>query len=85
VLLGGPALYVAGRAGFEYTILARVSWNRPVGLVVLLALIPAALQAPPVAVVIAATGVLTGIVSSDAVRSRRAPAEVPSPPAGGSS
>lgn len=82
VLLGGPALYVAGRAGFEYTIFARMSWNRPVGVLLLTALIPLAVRASPVAAAIAAAGVLTAIAVADAIRARRSPAEAPSPPAG---
>jgi low temperature requirement protein LtrA len=82
VLLGGPALYVAGRAGFEYTVFARVSWDRPIGVLALLALIPLTLLASPLVAAIAATAVLTGIALADAARGRRNPAELPSPPTG---
>jgi low temperature requirement protein LtrA len=80
VILGGPALYVVGRAGFEYTIFARVSRNRPIGVLVLVALVPVALVASPLLTAIAAAAVLTGIVLADAARARRNPPELPSPP-----
>jgi low temperature requirement protein LtrA len=83
VILGGPALYVAGRAGFEYTVFARVSRDRLVGALVLVALIPVALLAAPLLSAIAAAAVLTGTVIVDAARARRKPAEPPSPPTGG--
>jgi low temperature requirement protein LtrA len=40
VILGGPALFLAGRAIFEYTVFARVSPDRLIGLLMLAALTP---------------------------------------------
>jgi low temperature requirement protein LtrA len=80
VLLGGPALFLVGRAIFEYGVFARVSRNRWIGLLVLAALTPVMLQSPPIVVGLAATAVLTGIAASDTARSRRRPPETPSPP-----
>jgi low temperature requirement protein LtrA len=84
VILGGPALYVAGRGGFEYTVFSRVSWDRPIGVLVLVALIPVAILTSPLLAALATTAVLTGIVLVDAARTRRNPTEPPSPPTGDS-
>jgi low temperature requirement protein LtrA len=82
VIFGGPALFLAGRAIFEYEVFGRVSRNRPIGLLVLAALAPAMLLAPPLLVALVPTGVLAGIAVSDAARARGHPAEPPSPPGG---
>ncbi|MGW4152165.1 low temperature requirement protein A [Micromonospora chersina] len=80
VLLGGPALFLTGRAIFEYAVFGRVSLPRVIGALALLALIPAMMPVPPLAVATAATLVLTGVAVADAARTRRLPAEPPSPP-----
>jgi low temperature requirement protein LtrA len=82
VIFGGPALFLAGRAIFEYEVFGRVSRDRPIGLLVLAALAPAMLLAPPLLVALVPTGVLAGIAVSDAARARGHPAEPPSPPGG---
>ncbi|MFF0369905.1 low temperature requirement protein A [Micromonospora sp. NPDC005087] len=80
VILGGPALYLAGRARFEHAVFCRVSRSRPIGVLALAALTPAMLPLPPVVVATAAALVLTGIAISDAARARGRPPEPPSPP-----
>ncbi|MFG2059565.1 low temperature requirement protein A [Micromonospora sp. NPDC048930] len=80
VILGGPALYLAGRAHFEYAVFGRVSRSRPIGVLVLGALTPAMLPLPPLPVATAPALVLTGIAISDAARARGRPPEPPSPP-----
>jgi low temperature requirement protein LtrA len=80
VVLGGPALFLAGRAAFEYTVFARVSRDRLIGILVLLALAPPMLLAPPLVGAVAATAVLLGVAVADTVRARRGPIESPSPP-----
>jgi low temperature requirement protein LtrA len=82
VILGGPALFLAGRAIFEYAVFARVSRDRPIGLLVLAAAAPATLHLPPLFAAIAATAVLAGVAIADASRARRQPPEAPSPPGG---
>ena len=82
VILGGPALFLAGRALFEYATFARVSRDRPIGLLVLAAMTPVMLHLPPLLPAIAATAVLAGIAVADANRARRHPPEPPSPPGG---
>jgi low temperature requirement protein LtrA len=80
VMLSGPALFLAGRAIFEYAVFGRVSRSRVVGVLVLAAVTPAMIFLPPLAVAIAAAVVLAEIAVSDAGRARRHAAEQPSPP-----
>jgi low temperature requirement protein LtrA len=82
VILGGPALFLVARAGLEYIVFARVSWYRPVGILVLAALTPLMHLAPPLLAAVAAAAVLAGIATTDAARARRHPPEQPSPPTG---
>lgn len=82
VILGGPALFLAGRSIFEYTVFARVSPGRPIGFLLLVALIPATLHAPPLLSAAAGTVVLLGVAIVDKFRAMRSPAEAPSPPDG---
>jgi low temperature requirement protein LtrA len=77
VILGGPALFLLGRARFEQVVFSRISFDRVIGLLVLAALAPAMLFAPPLAAASAAAGVLLGIAIADAVRSRRNPSDPP--------
>jgi low temperature requirement protein LtrA len=80
VILGGPALFLAGRAMFEYTVFGRVSRSRPIGVLLLAAVSPAAIFLPPLVAAIAPALVLAGIAVSDATRTRGRPSEPPSPP-----
>lgn len=80
VLLGGPALFLAGRAAFEYTVFARLSRGRLIGLLAAVALIPAMRHVPPLLSALTATAVLAGVAVSDVARARGRPPEVPSPP-----
>ncbi|MFG2053114.1 low temperature requirement protein A [Micromonospora sp. NPDC048930] len=80
VMLGGPALFLAGRAAFEYTVFAHVSPGRPIGLLALAALAPVMRHVPPLLSGVAAAAVLAGVALSDTARARRRPAEPPSPP-----
>ncbi|MEH1055990.1 low temperature requirement protein A [Micromonospora sp. CPCC 206171] len=80
VILGGPALFLAGRAIFEYEVFGRVSRSRPIGVLVLAATSPAAFFLPPLLVAMAPALVLAGIAASDTARARGRPPEQPSPP-----
>ncbi|WBB55651.1 low temperature requirement protein A [Verrucosispora sp. WMMD573] len=73
VMLGGPALFLAGRAVFEYTVFARVSRSRLTGLLALAAVTPVMLHVPPLLSSVAATAVLAGVAISDAARARGHP------------
>jgi low temperature requirement protein LtrA len=75
VLLGGPALFVAGRVRLEQTVFGRVSPDRPIALLTLAGLSVPLLFAPPLLAVIAVAAVLTAIVLFDARRAQRYPTE----------
>ena len=83
VVLGGPALFLAGRAILEYAVFARVSRDRVIGVLVLAAISPAMILVPALIVATAAAVVLAGVAVADAARARRRrPNEPPSPPGG---
>ncbi|MFR9777580.1 low temperature requirement protein A [Micromonospora sp. MS34] len=80
VILGGPAMFLAGRAAFEYEVFSRVSLSRPGGILALLTIAPAALFVAPVYCSAGAMLVLAGVAYADYRRSRGRPPEDPSPP-----
>jgi low temperature requirement protein LtrA len=71
VIFGGPALFLAGRAGFEYLVFSRVSPDRVIGVLVLAAVFPAMVFAPPLLAAVAAAVVLAGVAIADTARARR--------------
>ncbi|OKI48927.1 low temperature requirement protein A [Micromonospora sp. CB01531] len=79
VVLGGPALFIAGHAWLGHGLFGRVSRPRLVGLIVLAALAPVLAFAPPLAATSAATLVLAGVAVADAAHGRRRPPERPAP------
>ncbi|MEW2428838.1 low temperature requirement protein A [Micromonospora sp. NPDC047644] len=79
-ILGGPALFLAGRSTLEYQVFGRVSRSRIAGLLTLGLLSPAAPHLRPVTAGAVAAVVLLGIVAADTRRSRRQPPETPTPP-----
>ncbi|MCM0679126.1 low temperature requirement protein A [Micromonospora phytophila] len=80
IILGGPALFLAGRSAFEYEVFSRVSLSRPGGLLALLTVAPAVLFLPPLVAATAAMLVLAGVAVADARRSHGRPPEAPAPP-----
>ncbi|WP_328424213.1 low temperature requirement protein A [Micromonospora sp. NBC_00389] len=80
VILGGPALFLAGRSGLEYEVFARVSPSRPIGLLALAALAPVMVRLPPLIATSTAATVLAGVAAWDTIREREHPGEEPSPP-----
>jgi low temperature requirement protein LtrA len=80
VILGGPALFLVGRAAFEYEVFSRVSFSRPGGLLALAAIAPFALHTPPLDTAVGAMLVLAGVAVADHLRSRGRPPEEPAPP-----
>ena len=80
MIIGGPALFLAGRGIFEYAVFARVSRNRLIGVLVLAAISPAMIWAPRLVIASAAALVLAAVALSDAARARGRPPEPPSPP-----
>ncbi|MFG1674113.1 low temperature requirement protein A [Micromonospora sp. NPDC049282] len=79
VILGGPALFLVGRARFEYEVFSRVSPFRLVALLMLVVAGPALLLAPALVAAFTATLVLAGVAVADSVRARGNPPEQPRP------
>ncbi|MFG3553464.1 low temperature requirement protein A [Micromonospora sp. NPDC047557] len=79
VLLGGPALFLAGRARFEYEVFSRVSPSRSVALLVLVVAGPALVRTPALVPGLVATLVLAGVAVADGLRARGHPPEAPAP------
>ncbi|MFR9779658.1 low temperature requirement protein A [Micromonospora sp. MS34] len=77
-ILGGPALFLLGRAPFELQVFRRISLSRLIGLLALGLLIPAVWHAPPLVAGAGATAVLAGIAVADAWHAR---SREPEPPA----
>jgi low temperature requirement protein LtrA len=77
LILGGPALYLAGNALFKVALWGYVPVSRLAGLAALAALVPVAAVASNLALSAAATGVLVGVVVWDAWAYREVGAEAP--------
>ncbi|MFB9233968.1 low temperature requirement protein A [Plantactinospora siamensis] len=80
IALGGPVLFLLGRARFEYEVFRRVSPNRIFGLVALPVAAPILLWFPPLATEATVAVVLAVIAVRDTVRSKGRPPEEPRPP-----
>ncbi|MGS2616759.1 low temperature requirement protein A [Micromonospora sp. LZ34] len=80
VILGGPALFLVGRALLDYTVFGRVSRSRIAGLLLLAAGAPAMSLLPPVLVALLAMTVLALIAAANLVSTRRR-TRTPMPPA----
>ncbi|MEV4812176.1 low temperature requirement protein A [Micromonospora avicenniae] len=63
-ILAGPFLYLAGRTLYARTVFRRRPWRAPTGMLVIVAISPAMLRLPPLAVAGAVALVLLGIVIS---------------------
>jgi low temperature requirement protein LtrA len=75
-VLGGPSLFLAGRALLDRTVFGRVSRTRAAGLLVLAALSPVMLFVPMLAVGAVTVLVLLGIAVANAASWRRLPVPV---------
>lgn len=71
VIFGGPILFLIGRTVFEYQVFRTFSRSRLAWVLALLLIAPVLVGASPVVAVSTSTGILFGIVISDAVRARR--------------
>ncbi len=80
MILGGPAIFLAGRARFEYEVFGRVSPSRWVAILVLMASAPLLTQVASLASAVAAVVVLLGVAVADARRARGRPPEAAAPP-----
>ncbi|MFF0658019.1 low temperature requirement protein A [Micromonospora tulbaghiae] len=75
VILGGPALFLAGRARFEYEVFGRVSPSRLVGIAALLLPVPLLVRLAPLVAAALAAVVLTAVAVADARRAWGRPPE----------
>ncbi|MET8232763.1 low temperature requirement protein A [Micromonospora sp. NPDC005298] len=80
VVLGGPTLFLAGRALVEHAVFNRVSRSRIIGALVLVGAAPVMLPLPPLAAAVTAVVVLGAIATSDTIRAWGRPPERPYPP-----
>ncbi|MFG2101000.1 low temperature requirement protein A [Micromonospora echinaurantiaca] len=79
VILGGPAVFLLGRAQLERIVFNRVSRRRMVGIGTLFLLAPPLVLAPPLLAATTAVAVLLGIAVADARHAAGRPPEAPSP------
>ncbi|MEV6373723.1 low temperature requirement protein A [Micromonospora musae] len=80
VILGGPALFLVGRALLEYVVFHHVAPIYLIGVLVLGAISPAMILMPPLGAAIAAVAVLAGVAVADTTHGRRPPPKPPAPP-----
>jgi low temperature requirement protein LtrA len=79
VILGGPSLFLAGRALFEYVVFAAVSWSRPIGVALLLIAYWPLLARPPLLAAAAAAAVLLGVAVANVLAWRAYPRQPRTP------
>ncbi|MGB2566923.1 low temperature requirement protein A [Micromonospora citrea] len=80
MVVGGPVLFLAARARFEYEVFGRVSPSRWIAGGVLVALVPLLLHAAPLISAALVAVVLLAVAVADARRARGRPPEEASPP-----
>ncbi|MGC5018377.1 low temperature requirement protein A [Micromonospora sp. DT47] len=80
VVIGGPVLFLAGRARFEYEVFSRVSPPRWIAALVLLAPVPVLVHYPPLISAAVVVAVLTAVAVADARRAWGRPPEPATPP-----
>lgn len=80
MILGGPALFLAGRARFEYEVFGRVSRSRWIAILVLVVIAPVLRPGPPLVAAVAAPLVLLAVAVADARRAQGHPPEPAAPP-----
>ena len=71
LILGGPALYLAGNALFKWSLWEHVPWSRIAAIGALAALIPVAVVSSALALSVCATAVVVALAVRDTVRARR--------------
>ncbi|MEU6073612.1 low temperature requirement protein A [Micromonospora sp. NPDC047074] len=80
MIIGGPALFLVGRARFEYEVFGRVSRSRWIAAIVLLAPVPVLTRLPLLVSAALVVAVLVAVAIADARRARGAPPEAAAPP-----
>ena len=79
MILGGPALFLAGHAAFKLVVWRFVSWPRLAGIAVLALLALAAGAIPALALAACAAAVVTAVAATDRLPWLPRPAELPAP------
>ena len=79
MILGGPALFLAGHAAFKLVVWGFVSWPRLAGIAVLALLALAADAIPALALAACAAAVVTAVAATDRLPWLPRPAELPAP------
>jgi low temperature requirement protein LtrA len=79
MIIGGPAVYLAGRSVLERVVFSRISRRRFVAIALLLLLVAPSWLVPPTATAVATGLVLLGLAVADTRQSWRRPVESPSP------
>ena len=79
MILGGPALFLAGHAAFKLVVWRFVSWPRLAGIAVLALLALAADAIPALALAACAAALVTAVAATDRIRWLPRPAELPAP------
>ncbi|MFU8873146.1 low temperature requirement protein A [Micromonospora sp. SL4-19] len=80
LIIVGPAVFLAGRARFEYEVFGRVSPSRWIAILVLLGSVALFLHHPPLIASAVAAAVLAAVAVADALRARGKPPEEAAPP-----
>jgi low temperature requirement protein LtrA len=80
MILGGPALFLAGHAAFKLVVWRFVSWPRLAGIAVLALLALAADAIPALALAACAAALVTAVAATDRLPWLPRPAEQPAPP-----
>ncbi|MFJ8582083.1 low temperature requirement protein A [Micromonospora sp. NPDC093277] len=80
LIIIGPALFLLGRARFEYEVFGRVSPSRWIAILALLGSVPLYLHHPPLIASTVAAAVLAAVAIADARRARGKPPERAAPP-----
>ncbi|WP_406104891.1 low temperature requirement protein A [Micromonospora globbae] len=80
MVIGGPVLFLAGRARFEFEVFGRVSPSRWIAVLVLLAATPLLVHAAALVASTTAVVVLAAVAVADARRAHGRPPEAAAPP-----
>ena len=73
MILGGPALFLAGHAAFKLVVWRHLSWSRVAGIAVLALLGLAAKAIPELGLAACAAGVVTAVAATDRLPGRHPP------------
>ncbi|RKR89637.1 low temperature requirement protein LtrA [Micromonospora pisi] len=79
IMLSGPALFLVGRSVLAYTVFGRVSWNRPIGIILIGLLVPTFPVLPQLTIMALIPLILLGIAVANMITYGRRP-RPPAPP-----